>query len=118
MPVCRFCLKPLPAEGKIQRTAACSNCGRDLHCCRNCRFHDRAAHNECLEPQAEWVADRDKANFCDYFEIADIIITGPLSRAQDQTLRRGGASPMSAAAGKGDPVPEAKKRLEELFKKE
>jgi hypothetical protein len=26
----------------------CPNCTAYLHCCFNCRFHDRSAHNQCL----------------------------------------------------------------------
>lgn len=53
---------------KVQRRDECERCGADLHCCRNCRFYDPARHNECSEPQAERVVDKERANFCDYFE--------------------------------------------------
>jgi hypothetical protein len=33
----------------------------------NCQNYDPHAHNKCREPQAEWVTDREKANFCDFF---------------------------------------------------
>jgi hypothetical protein len=46
----------------------CEGCGGYLHCCMNCRFHDPSAHNQCVIPKTEWVADRAKANFCDQFE--------------------------------------------------
>jgi hypothetical protein len=49
------------------RTETCSACGTDLHSCNNCRFHDRQYDNECRETQAEWVTDRERTNFCDYF---------------------------------------------------
>jgi hypothetical protein len=29
--------------------------------------YDPHAHNKCREPQAEWVTDRERANFCDFF---------------------------------------------------
>jgi hypothetical protein len=45
----------------------CANCGTDLHACRNCTHHDPAAYNECREPNAERVGDRERANRCDYF---------------------------------------------------
>ena len=37
----------------------------------NCRLHDSGANNQCREPQAEWVTDKDKANFCEFFEFLD-----------------------------------------------
>ena len=45
----------------------CPRCGADLHVCRNCTHHDPAAHNQCREPNAEWVADRERANRCEWF---------------------------------------------------
>jgi hypothetical protein len=45
----------------------CPRCGADLHVCRNCAHHDPAAHNQCREPNAEWVADRERANRCEWF---------------------------------------------------
>lgn len=53
---------------KVLKTDSCPNCQFDLHACRNCRFYDLGAHNECQETQAEWVRDKEKANYCDYFE--------------------------------------------------
>lgn len=46
---------------------ACPRCDSDLHSCRNCRHYDPAKHNQCAEPQAEWVRDKEAANYCDYF---------------------------------------------------
>jgi hypothetical protein len=52
---------------KILRTDTCSKCESDLHACKNCQFYDRQYHNECRETQAEWVSDKERANYCDYF---------------------------------------------------
>ena len=46
----------------------CQKCYSDLHSCRNCEFFDSAAYNECREPAAEFVKDKEKANFCDFFQ--------------------------------------------------
>jgi hypothetical protein len=46
----------------------CDHCGEDVHVCRNCRFYDPAVYNECREPQAEVVLEKERANRCDYFE--------------------------------------------------
>ena len=45
----------------------CTGCGADLHACRNCEHYDPSAYNECREPNAERVSDRERANRCDYF---------------------------------------------------
>ncbi|MBI3653262.1 MAG: hypothetical protein HY231_19715 [Acidobacteria bacterium] len=54
-------------EGKIYRSDVCPKCEADVHCCVNCDQYEPTAHNKCLEPQAEWVTDREKANYCDFF---------------------------------------------------
>ena len=67
---CHSCgaqIQMLPGQ-KISRLETCGQCDADLHCCRNCRLMDPGKHNQCSEPQAEWVSDKDRANYCDYFE--------------------------------------------------
>ncbi len=58
---------PLAAGERIGFRDECARCGADLHACRNCAHHDPAAYNECREPNAERVSERDRANRCDYF---------------------------------------------------
>ncbi len=50
------------------RQDSCGKCGRHTHVCLNCIFHDRTYNNECKEPQADRVVDKEKFNFCDYFK--------------------------------------------------
>ncbi len=52
----------------ISRKDECPKCHRDCKICLNCKLHDRGAHHECREEQAEWVKDKEKGNFCDFFE--------------------------------------------------
>jgi hypothetical protein len=93
---CYACGKPLEQlVGKtVRRSDTCEHCGADVHCCRNCRFHDPYAPNQCREPTADYVADREKANFCDDF-----------------SLGRASSDRYATAAE------ESKRRLEALFKK-
>lgn len=53
----------------VSRSDSCPKCMADIRCCKNCQFYDVKAYNECREPQADRVADKEKANFCDYFKI-------------------------------------------------
>jgi hypothetical protein len=46
----------------------CDACNSDVHVCRNCRFYDPKVYHECAEPSAEYVRDKERANFCEYFE--------------------------------------------------
>jgi hypothetical protein len=66
---CRSCDTPveLAAGERVGFRDACDHCGADLHTCQHCAFHDPGAHNECREPSAERVSDRERANRCDHF---------------------------------------------------
>ena len=81
--------------------AECDACGRDLHVCLNCAHHDPNAYNECRESSAERVADRDRANRCDYFRLGS-----------------GAFRPESGASGASgdDERAKAKSALDALFK--
>ena len=72
----------------------CAHCSADLHVCRNCAHHDPTAYNECREPGAERVGDRERANRCDWFRPRD------------------GAEPSA-----GDERARARAALDDLFKK-
>ena len=94
MPRCYFCHQELILEGRVMLKDSCPHCRRDLHACVQCRFHDRAYHNQCREPKAEMVRERDKMNLCDYFEFAGEKADSP------------------------DPAAEkARRKLDELFRK-
>ncbi len=69
MSACTFCGAPLDPKLRIVRETECPKCGRDLHACVQCRHYDPNAHNMCREPQAEWVTDRERRNFCEYFSL-------------------------------------------------
>jgi len=64
---CHACLKGLEIKTPLGRREICPFCGSDLHCCLNCAFHEMGAYNECREPQAERVIEKNRSNFCDYF---------------------------------------------------
>lgn len=94
MVICHACKKENPVPERVGRRDTCSHCDADLHVCLNCEFYDPSAYNECREPQADRVLEKDKANFCDYF------------------------SPSATARGTGeDPAAAAKAKLDDLFKK-
>ena len=67
---CHGCGREHVLEGPVPRSAVCDSCGAVLKCCLNCRFHDPSSYNECREPSAERVVDKDASNFCDYFDPA------------------------------------------------
>ncbi len=64
---CWFCGAKLTAS-EYQREGECPQCRKQTHVCRNCRFYQPGRPNDCQEPVAEVVHDKQRANFCDYFE--------------------------------------------------
>jgi hypothetical protein len=64
----------------LGRGDSCSGCRRDAKVCLNCKFYDRHANRECLESQAELVKDKEKSNFCDWFESKSLAQVGGNSR--------------------------------------
>jgi hypothetical protein len=91
---CGATIEMKPGE-RIGSRDACSRCGADLHSCRNCRFYDTSKSNQCAEPQAEWVRDKEAANYCDYFQ--------PSSRTADR-------------AEASQSAQDAKKKFDSLFR--
>lgn len=63
---CWHCGQALSAAD-YGREDQCPQCRRDTHVCRNCRFYRPGISNDCQEPIADHVADKTRANFCDYF---------------------------------------------------
>jgi hypothetical protein len=66
---CWRCGAAIRTRERVGRRAMCLDCGSDLHCCRNCRFYDPPAHNQCREPQAERQMDKERGNFCEWFSL-------------------------------------------------
>ena len=66
---CFFCNQEI-IEKKVHIRDECPTCGRDLHICRNCRFFDANAYRQCRENLREPVRDKERANFCDFFQAA------------------------------------------------
>ena len=93
---CYHCGKEMKFQDKVYRQELCNQCGQYVHCCKNCRFYDPYAYQQCREPEAEWVSDKEMGNFCGYFKPGE-------NKGSQEALERQKA---------------AKKKLEELFKKQ
>lgn len=104
---------PMP----LARHAECHGCGAQLHVCKLCKFYDKTQSNQCQEPIAEAVYEKEKANFCELFQIkADAF------REKDTTAAEAAKSELDALFGgnaasnlpSNDPD-SAKSDLEKLF---
>jgi len=64
--VCFKCKAKTQSE-RIGFRVECNECGEDLHVCYNCEFYSESSYNECREPGADRVKDKDRSNLCDFF---------------------------------------------------
>jgi hypothetical protein len=64
-----FCGSPVTDAEPIGRSARCPNCGKDLRSCKHCRFFLPGSRGDCREANAEHQADKERANFCDWFSL-------------------------------------------------
>lgn len=105
----------------LERLAECPSCRAQLHVCRMCVYFDPAAAQQCREPVAEAVADKDRANFCGYFQLRPDAFTASADKAGDARRRLealfGGGSSASVPDESGRPEDLARRRLEDLFRK-
>jgi hypothetical protein len=76
------------------RENACLDCGKATRSCRNCARYAPGRANDCSEPLAEPVADKQRANFCELFDPAR----------------------QPAAADPGGPTEDLRQAAEALFK--
>ncbi len=78
---CHFCHKTWDGILPLGRRDSCSHCGRDAKICLNCKFYNANVYHECEESNADFVPDKDRGNFCDYFFAA-----GSVSAEQENSL--------------------------------
>lgn len=64
---CWKCGHRVDTRERIGFHQLCPRCDWPLHVCRNCTFYDPAYNNQCREPMAERVVDKERSNFCEYF---------------------------------------------------
>jgi hypothetical protein len=69
------------------RIETCERCGADLHACLNCVHYDKTVAYHCRERRAEEVADKDRANYCEFFEMAKRVWSGVGANAREDAAR-------------------------------
>ncbi|MCL2759530.1 MAG: hypothetical protein FWD22_04900 [Treponema sp.] len=67
--MCWYCGGPITDPHPIGRSLRCQTCGKDLRSCKNCRFFLAGTRGDCRETSAEPQADKERANFCDWFSL-------------------------------------------------
>ena len=68
----------------LSRHDMCPACSVFLHVCRMCRHFDETVATQCREEDAEEVTDKEKQNFCDWFEPDAGAFDGSRKQASDK----------------------------------
>jgi len=61
----------LGLKAQVMRNDDCPHCTADLRVCKMCQNYDLGSYNDCREPNAERVVEKEKANFCEYYLVND-----------------------------------------------
>ena len=69
---CQTELKDFEEGHRVGRDEDCPHCKTSLRCCKMCLFYDPNSYNECKEPVAQRIVEKEKANFCDYFKLGSV----------------------------------------------
>jgi hypothetical protein len=71
--ICYKCLKALGLSSfeRVTRHEECPSCYANIRSCKMCMFYSESAYNECKEPMANRILEKENANFCDYFKIGN-----------------------------------------------
>lgn len=110
---CGANLKAVPLP--YGRRAECPACRAELHVCRMCRHYAPGKAKQCMEPMAEEVKDKTRANFCEWLQ--------PGPAAQTGSTQPGKAAPGSNrsgldelfGAGPSETAKPDRKTLDDLF---
>ena len=69
---CYKCHREVSLTFNVPRHELCPYCASALHSCMNCIYYDEICPNKCSEAAADWVPDKEKANFCAFFQYSDL----------------------------------------------
>jgi hypothetical protein len=115
--VCWRCGAELDEILPLSRRAVCKACDAEQHCCRLCRHYAPRLSDQCREERAEAVTDKERANFCDYFDPRPNAYTpvdsAPAEAARAQLDALFGDAPGTQATPGGDRA--ARSELDRLF---
>ena len=118
-PACFRCGKEIP-ENNLGRQDTCAACGADTRVCKNCKHYDRAYNNECREEQAMRVVEKEKSNFCEWFQPrtgASTVGGGPAKNDLKSAAEALFGKKPTEGSAHPSPADAAKAAAEALFKK-
>lgn len=80
---CFSCGKMLQYSDSPGFRESCPHCHADVHSCKNCLFYDSKVYNECREPAAEVVREKERANFCEFYQVRTGSVDAQNKKAAD-----------------------------------
>ena len=130
---CGETLEKLPKP--ISRHEHCQKCFEAVHCCRLCRHYQAQAAISCAEDRADPPANKENANFCDWFQAQPQAFSQPQgkrrehAKSQLDALFGGSDDDQPVSPGETDQEPagscdrssstdNARARLDSLFSKD
>ena len=104
---CHKCGKEWTLDGQPGRSESCHGCNEDLRICLNCIFYDAGVAYQCRERRAEPVTEKNRSNFCEYFDFA-LRDWSAKAQATPVPTRRETPSTISSATSLSVPPPSIK----------
>ena len=101
----------------LARHEECPHCRAQLHVCRMCVYFDTLVSQQCREPVAENVSDKQRANFCGYFQVNPHACAGPSDQAADSHRELNALFGDGTSEEASSSEDELRKQMEQLFKK-
>jgi len=97
----------------LSRQDECPSCQVYLHVCRQCRHFDPTVPRKCREDDAEDVVEKERLNFCDYFDPSATAFDGA-RKAEADTAKQS----LDALFGDAEPLAsdDSASEAEKLFK--
>jgi hypothetical protein len=85
----------------LARMDECPECAIHLHVCRMCINYDPVITRSCREDDAEEVLEKERANFCDYFQPSAAAFDRGIAAADQKA--KGELQALFGAGEAGDP---------------
>jgi hypothetical protein len=114
---CQKCGAAVPFDEPIPRDAECSECRRDLRCCRNCRHFDPAYNNACRESEADPVPEKERRNFCEFFYFTRAEFRPGAATDHRASDARAKLEGLFGGRPPAERTTDPRKKLEDLFRK-
>jgi len=83
---CHACGAVWQEKHEPGKNEACLRCGTDMHCCLNCRMYDPIKARRCTSATTDPPSEKETANSCEEFQMADRQSAGPSPMDRKKTL--------------------------------